>query len=60
MYERREGKILGGREKTKKTDRMRKRNKKFLEELIAYFRMIRQGSHRKRRLQKFFVTVRTC
>jgi hypothetical protein len=29
-------------------------NKKFWEELIAYFSLIRNGQHRKRRLQKIF------
>jgi hypothetical protein len=29
-------------------------NKKFWEELIAYFPLIRQGQHRNRRIQQFF------
>jgi hypothetical protein len=35
-------------------------NKKFSEELIAYFLFIRYGAHRKRRLQKFFVATGKC
>jgi hypothetical protein len=31
--------------------------KKFWEELIAYFPLIRHGPHRKRRLQQFFVAA---
>jgi hypothetical protein len=34
-------------------------NKKFWEELIAYFPMIRYGPHRKRRLQQFVVAAGT-
>jgi hypothetical protein len=32
-------------------------DKKFLEEIIAYFRLIRHGPHRKRLLRKFFVAA---
>jgi hypothetical protein len=35
-------------------------NKKFWEELIAYFPLIRHGPHRKRRLQQLFVAAETC
>jgi hypothetical protein len=34
-------------------------NKKFWEELITYFPLIRHGPQRKRRLQQFFVVSRT-
>jgi hypothetical protein len=34
-------------------------NKKFWEELIAYFPLIRHGQHRKRRLQQFVVATET-
>jgi hypothetical protein len=34
-------------------------SKKFWEELIAYFPLIRHGPHRKRRLQQFFVAAGT-
>jgi hypothetical protein len=36
------------------------RNKGFLEELIAYFPLIRHGRHRKRCPQQFFVAAGTC
>jgi hypothetical protein len=35
-------------------------NKKFWEELVTYFPLIRHGPHRKRRLQHFFFAERTC
>jgi hypothetical protein len=37
-----------------------KKNKKFREELIAYFPLIRHGPHRKRHLQQFLVAAGTC
>jgi hypothetical protein len=36
------------------------KNKKFWEELISCFTFIRQGPHRKRCLQQFFVSAGTC
>jgi hypothetical protein len=35
------------------------KNKKFLEEEVAYFPVVRYGPHRKRRLQQFFVAAGT-
>jgi hypothetical protein len=32
-------------------------NKKLLDELIAYFPLTQHGSHRKRRVQQFFLCV---
>jgi hypothetical protein len=40
-------------------DKATVKNEKFWEELIAYFPLIRHGSHRKRRLQQFFVAAGT-
>jgi hypothetical protein len=37
-----------------------KHNKKFWEELIASFHLIRQGPHRRRHLHPFFVATGTC
>jgi hypothetical protein len=37
-----------------------KYNKKFWEELIAYFPLKRHGQHKKRRLQQFLVAAGTC
>jgi hypothetical protein len=39
--------------------RISREYKKFLEEIIAYFPLIRHGPHRKRRLQQFFVAAGT-
>jgi hypothetical protein len=35
-------------------------NKKFWEELIAYFPLIRHGPHRERRLRRFFIAGGAC
>jgi hypothetical protein len=42
------------------TTRRLQGNKKFWEELIAYFPLIRHGQHRKPRLQQFLVAAGTC
>jgi hypothetical protein len=37
-----------------------KQNKKFWEELMAYFPLIQHGPHRKRHLQQFLFPAGTC
>jgi hypothetical protein len=56
------GQWHGTREPWTRTDRIiiQEFNKKFREELITYFPLIRCGWHKKRYLQQFFVVTGTC
>jgi hypothetical protein len=49
LNNRKRRKMKGGKDKYKNNS-----NKKFWEDLIAYFPLIRQRQHKKRRVQKFF------